>query len=473
MKRSAQYTIVHFSKVLLKWMDAALREIRHKILPKSLLFRFLLIILLPLILLQTIVSIFFYDRHWSTISRRLSADVVGEIRIVSDIIADLHPDEEKLDDILKKIKNNLLLDITFYPEQEFNPQLFIKSPHEDLDSALTNIPYPYEIQEIDEQKQSILIQQPEGFLKIIVPKKRFFSSTIYVFLLWMIGSSILLFWIAFLFMKNQIRSIERLSKAAELFGMGHDMTKFKPEGAREVKQAGYSFILMKNRLQRYLSERTAMLAGVSHDLRTPLTRMKLQLSMMEENETTKDLQTDISEMEQMLSGYLNFAKGAGKDTMQEISLNTLIKELVEKQKKLKQKIDFHSEQYVSIYAREQDLARAITNILNNSARYAAKTQIRLGIRNNMARILIDDNGPGIPAEKRSEAFKAFYRLDESRNSSTGGVGLGMTIARDIILSHGGEIALDQSPMKGLRVIISLPLAQTNEDLPETPLSTNT
>ena len=258
-------------------------------------------------------------------------------------------------------------------------------------------------------------------------------------------------------MKNQVRSIERLSKASEQFGMGYATPNFKPEGATEVRQAGYSFILMRDRIQKYLKERTAMLAAVSHDLRTPLTRMKLLLSMMPTDENTNDLRTDIEEMEKMLIGYLDFAKGEAKEDPEEILLNTLLENIVRKLVKTGQKIDIHTEQKVEIMGRKADLSRAITNILTNAGRYATYAQVTLGIRDKMATVIIDDNGPGIPENKRGDVFKAFYRLENSRNKETGGIGLGMTIARDVVLSHGGDITLKSSPLKGLRVVISLPI----------------
>ena len=275
----------------------------------------------------------------------------------------------------------------------------------------------------------------------------------------MIGSSILLFWIAFLFMKNQVRAIERLSKASELFGTGHHSIDFKPEGATEVRQAGHSFILMRNRIYKYIMERTEMLAGVSHDLRTPLTRMKLQLSMMPQNEQTTDLLADIAEMEEMLNGYLAFTKGEDKTPPEPIDLNEFLRDLSEKAQKTGQQLDFHAEEKVMIKGRPNDLRRALMNLITNAGRYAHNTQIKLGVRKGMACIFIDDDGPGIPQTKQKDVFKAFFRLDKSRNSKTGGIGLGLTISKDIILSHGGDIQLsNNSALGGLRVIVYLPKA---------------
>lgn len=459
-------------KRFIGWLKYALKAMRVNLFPRSLFYRFVLIILLPLILLQTVILIFFYDRHWSTISRRLAADVSGEIQTVADYILAKQPSEEELHAFLKQIYTNLSLKMYFEPGAYLMEQnLSYQGSTFELTSAMLALKYPVNMIEAKDKKQLISIQLPTGVLTTLVPRKRFFSTTVHVFLVWMIGSSLLLFWIAFLFMKNQVRSIEKLSRASELFGTGHDI-QFKPGGATEVRQAGLAFILMKNRIQRYLSERTAMLAGVSHDLRTPLTRMKLQLSMLPSDETTADLLSDVSEMEQMLNGYLSFARGEGKELPQIIQLDEIVTQLIDKQKKTGQNIDLHIEEPLCISGRVNDIIRAISNILTNASRYASRTSVLAGIRNKAATLVIDDNGPGIPAEKRREVFKAFYRLDESRNQATGGVGLGMTITRDIILSHGGDISLSKSPLGGLRVIISLPL--TGQETPSyaPPLTTS-
>lgn len=446
---------------LFQWIGYGLKYIRSFVLPQRLMLRFVLIILLPLILLQAVISIFFYDRHWEVIAKRLALDVAGEIKIVADVI-EQNPTSEELSVVLSDIDKYLSLKMNWKLGGELEKTDVAKRTPYFLSKGLEGLSYPYTLTMNDDRSVGIAIQLKEGVLTTLVPKKRYFTSTIFVFLLLLIGTAVLVFSIAFLFMKNQVRSIERLSRASELMGRGHMNFTFKPSGAMEVKQAGYSFILMKNRIQRYLKERTDMLAGVSHDLRTPLTRMKLQLSMMEQDENVKDLQSDIDEMEKMLTGYLSFAKGEGKEAPEPVVLNLLLESIVQKLKKTGQKIDLHTEQKIEILARPADLTRAITNILTNAGRYATYAQVNLGIRNKMATIIIDDNGPGIPESKRKEVFKAFYRLENSRNKETGGVGLGMTITRDIVLSHGGDISLKTSPLKGLRVVISLPQKFSNE-----------
>lgn len=457
MTKKKQNDLIIFFSSLWKWIGFCFDFIRKHIFPQSLLKRFILIILVPLVLLQAIIAVFFFERHWEVIAKRLAVDVAGEIKMVADIITH-HPSPKILENVLLGMNKNLLLKMNWQPHQTLTHTPFEsnKTPYY-LYRTIRDLNYPFTLQENKDRSVVITIELPEGVLTTYVPKKRYFTSTIFVFLLWLIGSAVLLFAIAFLFMKNQVRSIERLSRASELMGRGHMNFTFKPGGATEVRQAGYSFILMKDRIQKYLTERTDMLAGVSHDLRTPLTRMKLQLSMMEQDENVQDLQADIEEMEKMLTGYLSFAKGEGKEAPEPITLNLLIEDIVQKLKKTGQKIDLHTEQKIEILARPADLSRAITNMLTNAGRYATYAQVNLGIRDKMATITIDDNGPGIPENKRKDVFKAFYRLENSRNKETGGVGLGMTISKDIILSHGGDIILKTSPLKGLRVIITLPL----------------
>ncbi len=429
------------------------KYLKRKFFPRHLLGRFILIILLPMVILQAMIGIYFFNKHWDTISRRLANDVIGEIRLIAHW-SEMQEDPSAKLDVFEK---NLGLQLNWKADEK----LSYDKTNERLSSAklrnkIEDLPYPQTTYTNEKGEQEIDIQLSKGVLNIVVPRKRFFSTTVPSFLWWMLGSSVLLFTIAFLFMKNQVRAITRLAKAAELFGMGQEV-RFKPEGAYEVRLAGLSFIEMKERIARYMSERTSMLAGVSHDLRTPLTRMKLELSMMEPDETTQMLHQDINEMESMLTGYLDFARGAGKEKMEEIDLDLFLTSLVEKYKRVGFGVSLHIEQTAKVMARPHELMRAFSNLISNAQNYATKTNVSMGIRDDMIQVTVDDNGPGIPAKKRDEVFKPFYRVEPSRNKNTGGVGLGMTIARDTILSHGGEIKLETSPMKGLRVLITLPI----------------
>ena len=452
--------LLHKGLILTKACRNIYTGIERILFPKGLLHRFILIILIPLLLLQAIVLAFFFDRHWDTVRYRLARDVAGEIGTIATLIQSDYLPPEEIGPVIGALNEKLSLQISFEAHEALPKTDPTKDPTtiQALSKEIKALGYPFIIRETDSQRAAISIQLDSGLLHALVPRKRFFSSTVYVFLIWMFGFSVLLFWIAFLFMKNQVRSIERLSRAAELFGRGQTVNSFKPEGATEVRQAGVSFIQMRNRIQRYLTERTGMLSGVSHDLRTPLTRMKLQLSMMDQTEAIMDLQEDVSDMEHMLEAYLSFARGEGKERPEQTCLNDLLRDLIDKAVKSGQQIDFHQEGRVQCICRPNELTRAVTNILTNAARYARQAQVTLGTHRHMARIIIDDDGPGIPPDKRADVFRAFYRLEKSRNAHTGGIGLGLTITRDIILSHGGSIDLSDSPIGGLRVIIILPLA---------------
>lgn len=423
-----------------------------RILPKHLLARFVLIILVPLISLQALIGIYFYNKHWDTISRRLADDVVGEIKVIADWVGDKDDPTKDFEIVRKNLGLTLVWEANGKLPQKNNKRMMSAT----LRDKISELPYPQTTLTNADGQQEVYIQLPKGLLTVTVPRKRFFSTTVPSFLWWMLGSAVWLFAVAFLFMKNQVRAIIRLARAAKLFGMGQE-TRFKPEGAYEVRQAGQAFIEMKERISRFMADRTTMLAGVSHDLRTPLTRMKLELSMMEPDETTAMLNQDISEMETMLTGYLDFAKGAGQEKMEEIDLDLFLTTMVDKYKRVGYPVNLHIEQSAKIVARPHELMRAISNLVSNAQDYATQTSITMGVREDVVQLTIDDNGPGIPAKKRAEVFKPFYRVDPSRNKNTGGVGLGMTIARDTILSHGGDIKLETSPMKGLRVLITLPV----------------
>ena len=436
-----------------------IKNLRKTILPNGLLGRFFLIILLPLIIVQFSLGLFFYNRHWDTVSHRLARDIYGEVELVAEFINTTKMPEHEMNLLLKRAERSLFLDLTWKPNAHIQTKrkTRIMDMSQDLALQLSHLQFPYQITTSTDGQQRINIQLNKGVLEVIVARKRFFTSTVWVFFLWMLISSVLWFGVALIFMKNQLRAIIRLAHAAEAFGVGKNVDDFKPEGATEVRHAGAAFLMMKNRLQRYLSERTAMLAGVSHDLRTPLTRLKLQLSLLPEDETTRAMEQDVNDMENMLNGYLTFARGDGREEAKELDVTPFMTNLVDKFKKTNHHIEVLIQDHVHLIARPSDLSRALGNLIANAGRYATQTWVKVKKRQDVVQIIVDDNGPGIPKNKRGDVFKPFVRLDESRNPTTGGVGLGLTIARDIILSHGGDITLDSSPQKGLRVIVTLPL----------------
>ncbi|MCR4376942.1 MAG: ATP-binding protein [Rhodospirillales bacterium] len=438
----------------------ALSTMLKPYLPKSLLGRSVLIIVMPLILLQVISATVFFENHWNKVGRRLALDVAGEIALLIDVARDT-ADGAELDTLFKRAALMLQLEVSYEPgavlsnTDKFGESILVGQ----LTAAMNEVVNrPHRI-DADTQDRfvEIDVQLAEGVLNVVVPNKRLFSTTTYVFVLWMAGTSMLLFGVAVIFMRNQVRPIRRLAQAANDFGMGRDSPKFKPEGASEVRRAAVAFIAMRNRIKRHIQQRTDMLAGVSHDLRTPLTRMKLQLAMMGETSGVDELNSDVLDMEHMLEEYLAFARGEGGEKVVEANLSEMLGEIVAQARRKGGAIDLHTEGDIVAPVRVNALKRALTNLVDNSVRHADHISIRLRLRGEMAECVIDDDGPGIPADKREEVFKPFFRLDTSRNSQTGGVGLGMTIARDAIRGHGGDVVLDDAPGGGLRVKVILPL----------------
>jgi len=429
-------------------------------LPKSLLGRSVLIIVTPLILLQVISATVFFENHWNKVGRRLALGVAGEIAVVIEGMRRA-PEVMAHQALFRQVKISLQLDVEYVPDgvlsdtQKLGETILVRQMTGAMDEVVAK---PHRIDaEGRDGFVEIFVQLADGVLHVTVPRKRLFSTTTYVFVLWMAGTSMLLFGVAMVFMRNQVRPIRRLARAANDFGMGRDTPRFKPEGATEVRRAAGAFIAMRNRLKRHIQQRTDMLAGVSHDLRTPLTRMKLQLEMMGDMDGVVDLKTDISDMEHMLEEYLAFARGEGGETAVDFSLSEMLLEIANQARRKGAAIDLHSEGDIRAPIKPNALKRALTNLVENSIRHGQHISIRSGVRGETVEIVIDDDGPGIPDDKRADVFKPFFRLDTSRNPVTGGVGLGMTIARDVIRGHGGEIVLEDAPGGGLRVRVSLPV----------------
>lgn len=432
-----------------------------KMLPKSLLGRTLLIIVTPLILLQLVSATVFYETHWTKVSRGLARGLAGDISTLIELLGQ-DPSPQGIAAIRELAARNMSLVVNLennqilanLPEEQSGgivDKMFIRSLRE-------SVKRPFKVDSESLDKHVIVtIQLPEGVFEVIVNRKRLFSSTTYIFVIWMIGTSMILFGVATLFMRNQVRPIRRLAAAADEFGKGRDAPRFKPEGAREVRQASLAFISMRDRIQRQITQRTEMLAGVSHDLRTPLTRMKLQLELAKDSSDTDALKEDIAEMEHMLEGYLAFARGEGDETPKSTNLSRMLEDVVMSAKRNGAAVDLHSEGNIAAMVRPYAFRRCVTNLVDNADRYATHVSVRVGQRGETIEITVDDDGPGIPEDMRDDAFKPFFRLDESRNRETGGVGLGLTIARDVIRGHGGEIILGQSPTGGLRARLMLPI----------------
>ena len=446
----------------LYWFEKAKNRIKN-ILPQTLFGRALLIIVTPLILMQAISTFIFFDRHWDTMTRRLAHTLAGDIAFIVDSLTPL-PKQLDLNQIFLKADDILHIRLTYSPEEILVKKKAFQQwdrVRKSLQDALKErVRRPFSIDTIKKDRRiEIKVQLPQGLLNVNVHEKRLYSSTPYIFLMWMIGSSLVLFAIAIIFMRNQIRPIRRLAIAARSFGMGRGSSEIKPSGAKEVRQATQAFRQMRERISRQLAQRTEMLAGVSHDLRTPLTRMKLQIEMLERTPETRELQDDIQEMEKMIDGYLTFARGEGSESLSKINLTSLIEEIISTERRDGSVINFvnKSKTKKSVTLRPQAIKRAITNLIINSKKYAETVRVELEYNLEHAVITIDDNGPGIAPEHRDDAFKAFFRLDPSRNTDTGGTGLGLTIAKDIVQSHGGDLLLSEASLGGLRATLTLPL----------------
>ncbi len=429
-----------------------------RILPRSLLGRSLMIIITPLVLLQVISTLIFYESHWSKVSLRLARSLAGEVAAVVTLLG---RDFENRDEVFKLAADHMGLDTSF-KDGDILPNIPPRAEN-DMERTLIRAlgeyldrPFQIDAKSID-RYVIVKVQLSQGVLDAIVPRKRLFSSTTYVFVLWMVGTSLILLAVATVFMRNQVKPISRLAQAADQFGKGRDVPDFKPEGAREVRQAASAFLAMRERIQRQIDQRTDMLAGVSHDLRTPLTRMKLQLALLDGVDGADELKEDVDEMEHMLEGYLAFARGEGAETPEATNLTELLDGVVAQARRKGGVIDLHSEGELMVPLRPDAFRRCVANLLDNASRYADHVTIRAGTRGDAIEVTIDDDGPGIPADRREEVFKPFYRLDGSRNPGTGGVGLGLTIARDVLRGHGGDIDLSDSPTGGLRARLRLPL----------------
>lgn len=434
-------------------------------LPRTLFGRSIMILITPVLLIQIIALLVFFDRHWSKMTTRLAYGVSGEIAI---ILKDWQRgDTQTRADLIRDAFDHLNFDLSFQPEgamQESEPHtlphIWEKFVADKLEQELhSQINHPFTLTlNFYEKWILVQVQIDDGVLSIHLPQRRLFSSSGYIFLLWLFASSLLLLIVAVIFMRNQIRPIRKLAAAAELFGKGRDVVTFKPEGAREVRQAGQAFLDMRRRIKRQIERRTSTLAGVSHDLRTPLTRMKLQLAMIDQNPDTIAMQEDVVLMEKMISGYLDFVRGEDEEE----SIELQIKDLSSKIAKTMTTSEFtvHDQIPNGLFMNLKPVAfeRCMMNIIKNAEKYADQVWIIAEKDDNRLKLIIEDNGPGIPADKREEVFKPFYREDQSRNiDSSGNVGLGLTIAMDVVHRHGGSIVLDESQYGGLKVVMRLPL----------------
>ncbi len=429
-----------------------------RMLPRSLLGRSLLIILLPLILLQAVAFTVFYGSYLDVTSRRLAFAIAGEVAQTIELMRRF-PGQENRDWIIHSALMRLEVPMGFVPGEQIEVRPWINQlgpMDDDLAAALSDklrLPYTMDWTS-DPRNVDIHVQLPDGVLHVQAPRKRLYTSTLYLFVLWLAGSALLLFGIAALFMRNQVRAIRRLAGAAEAFGMGRDRGPIKPEGASEVRQAAAAFNRMQARITRFLTQRTEMLAGVSHDLRTPLTRLRLALAMLSVEEAQReelaDMTGDVEEMERMIGGYLSFARGEGMEQAQPVDLAAMLREVAAGARRAGADVSLEAPSGLTVLLRPDALRRAMTNLVDNARRHARRIVLTAQPRERNVEVLVDDDGPGITPDRRESVFRPF-------ETGGGGTGLGLTIARDIVRAHGGDILLEQSSLGGLRARIRLPL----------------
>ena len=431
-----------------------------RFVPRTLFGRSLLIIVTPLVLLQLVAAYIFFERHWDTVGRHLALDLANDIAAII-ILTEAFPEEGDQAFILWTAGQYLALETRFEPGGTLPdvPESYISILWPVLERTLeSQLGRPIVVDTDSRPKQLVISVQLDGrVLHVITSRKRVFSSTTYIFIMWMVGASIVLLAIAIFFLRNQVRSVGRLAQAADRLGKGQEVLDFKPEGAAEVRQAAAAFLVMRDRIQRQIAQRTALLAGVSHDLRTPLTRMKLQLAMGGADEGIASLKSDVAEMENMIDGYLAFARGEEGEKPVPTDIGELLAGVVASGRRRGGDITLTRDGPVEMPVRPQALKRCFTNLIDNALRHGDHLAVTLSSDGETVEIALDDDGPGIPAAEREEVFKAFYRLDASRNLETGGAGLGLTIARDVVRGHGGDILLGDAPTGGLRALVRLPV----------------
>ena len=428
------------------------------ILPKRLFYRALLIVAVPVIVLQVVITFVFFDSLWIKTNKGMTRALVNEISTFIEVYNDEIYDKDEITNIFSVYQD---LNIEFVEDSKFNYNFderwfspIDRTLRRELKSRFGSEEFWFDTTSYKELIDLRIKYQP-GYFKFLVPKDRVTSSSARIFALWITVPALIMVFISLIFLKNQTRPITNLARVAEKFGKGEEIEEFKPSGAAEIRRAGYEFDKMRKRIIRHLNQRSEMLSGISHDLRTPLTRMKLQIAFIKDKELSKKLSEDINEMEKMLNEYLQFTSSSYLEKDEEFNLSELIEKIVEKYSN--ENITANIFPRVYINGRKNLIQRCINNLIDNAIKYGEKVNIELNQNNNNLFIKIEDNGPGIPEKEYENVFKPFYKIDKGRADSKSSVGLGLSIASDIIRSHGGNIKLEKSSLKGLAVKIFLPV----------------
>ncbi|WP_345115364.1 ATP-binding protein [Bartonella jaculi] len=446
--------MIESSRKFVRWLT--------KKMPKRLYARSLIIIIAPMVLLQTVIGYVFMERHWQMVTERLSTAVVHDISAIIDII-ETYPQQDNYEDIKRIAQQRMGLNISILPPSPLpppGPKPFFAILDYFLSEEITRqINRPFWIDTVgDSNLIEIRIHLGHNILRVFAPRSQAYASNTSIFLSWMVGTALVLLLIAIYFLRNQIKPIQQLAEAAESFGRGRPLPEgFQPQGADEVRRAGIAFLRMRERIERQIEQRTMMLSGVSHDLRTILTRFKLQLALANTDFDIAPLEQDVSDMQNMLEGYLAFARGEGSESVKTFDLNTLMQKFSADAHLHKRQFSYTIEGPTEIQARPHAFTRLVSNLVSNAFCYANTVKLTAISQQESFIITIDDDGPGIDKNMRMEVFKPFFRLDKARNQDASGTGLGLSIAQDIARSHGGNIQLDDSPLGGLRAIIDIPL----------------
>ena len=437
-------------------MFYGLNKLIKNLLPKQLFYRALLIVATPIIVLQITISIVFFDSLWIKTNKGMTKSLVSEIyTFIEAYKNEADYNKEKLTDLYYQ---NFQLNIK-YIENENIPLLknerwfspIDRTLRRELKSKFNN----YWFDTLSYKEMIILkIDYQNGVLQFSFPRDRVTNTSARIFALWITLPAFLLIFIALIFLRNQTRPIINLAKASEKFGRGEDVDEFRPSGALEIRQAGYEFDRMRKRITRHLNQRSEMLSGISHDLRTPLTRIKLQLTFIKDKNIEKKLSNDVQDMEKMLNEYLQFASTRSNEKTETFDMTDLIENTIKKYEN--KNITSKLTKDIQMNGRKNLIQRCLNNLIDNSIKYSNNINIQLTKSNNYLSITIDDDGPGIAKEEYQNVFKPFYKIDQSRSESKSSVGLGMSIASDVVRSHGGNIILDKSPQNGLRVKVFLP-----------------
>ena len=436
-------------------MFYGLSKFVKNLLPKQLFYRGLLIVALPVIILQITISLVFFDSLWIKTNIGMTRALVGEIKTFIDSYNQEGSDKIFVENTFEEY---LDIDVTYHQNKIFS-DLMDEKWYSPIDRALRrelkskNFVYWFDTSKF-KNLVNMKIKNGKDYFEFLIPRERLTSTSVRIFALWITLPAILIIAIAIIFLKNQTRPIKKLAEASKKFGRGEKIEEFVPSGASEIRQAGYEFEKMRKRIMRHLNQRSEMLSGISHDLRTPLTRMKLQLALIKDKNLIERFSKDINEMEKMLNEYLQFSSESNQEQTEEFEFNGFIQEIISKFNN--SMIKFNKGEEINFNGRKLSIQRCLNNLIENSTKFANSIEINFQKLKSNVLIVIEDNGPGIPIHERENVFKPFYKIDKSRSEKRSSVGLGLSIASDIIRSHGGKIELSDSKLGGLKATISLP-----------------